>query len=192
MCMACCSTQTHYHHTEPVNILHLLINVAFSTNVIVVCLIQSEIEPTIYHTHGEHANLQSTTLMENTQTYNLPHSWRTREPTIYHTHGEHAKLQSTTLMENTRTYNLPHSWRTREPTIHHTHGEHANLQSTTLMENTRTYNLPHSWRTREPTIYHTHGEHAKHSTTDVVHLTMNRTISLLYVKKNFSVVWELW
>jgi hypothetical protein len=79
MCMACCSTQTHYHHTEPVNILHLLINVAFSTNVIVVCLIQSEIEPTIYHTHGEHANLQSTTLMENTRTYNLPHSWRTRE-----------------------------------------------------------------------------------------------------------------
>jgi isoleucyl-tRNA synthetase len=92
------------------------------------------------------------TLMENTRTYNLPHSWRTREATIYHTHGEYANLQSTTLMENTRTYNLPHSWRTREPTIYHTHGEHTNLQSTTLMENTRSYNLPHSWRTREPTI----------------------------------------
>jgi hypothetical protein len=38
-------------------------------------------------------HLQSTTLMENTRTYNLPHSWRTREPTIYHTHGEYANLR---------------------------------------------------------------------------------------------------
>ena len=105
---------------------------ATHTNFIVFRLTRSGLEPTIYHTLGEHANHYTTdeptiyhTLGEHASHYT------TDEPTIYHTPGEHANHYTTdeptiyhTLGEHANHYT------TDEPTIYHTLGEHANQYTT--------------------------------------------------------------
>jgi hypothetical protein len=82
---------------------------------------RSGLEPTIYHTGGEHdqgSNPWSTTLETSTiraRTHDLPHWRRARsglEPTIYHTGGEHdqgSNPRSTTLEASTFTI-TPSMW----------------------------------------------------------------------------------
>jgi hypothetical protein len=64
---------------------------ATNINLIVFGLTQPVLEPTIYHTRGEHANHYATNepTIYHTRGEHANH-YATNEPTIYHTRGEHA------------------------------------------------------------------------------------------------------
>ena len=78
---------------------------ATNTNFIVLGFTRPGLEPTIYHTLGEHANHYTTdkptiyhTLGEHANHYT------TDEPTIYHTLGQHANHYTTDAVVVAKTY----------------------------------------------------------------------------------------
>jgi hypothetical protein len=127
-------------------------------NFIIFGLTRSVLEPTIYHTRGEHDNLYTTdepTIYHTRGEHD--NRYTTDEPTIYHTRGEHDNLYTTD-----------------EPTIYHTRGEHDNRYTTdeSTIYHTRGEH-DNLYTTDEPTIYHTRGEHDNLYTTDALQLTLN-------------------
>ena len=184
---------------------------AANTNFIVFGFTGLGLQPTIYHTHGEHiyhytgapthdlshsrwahiplywgSNTQSITLKVSTHTIILG-----LQPTIYHTQGEHIYHYT-----GIPTHNLPHSRWAHIPLywgsthdLSHSRWAHlplywdSNPRSTTLKVSTLTTILG-----LHPTIYHTHGEHTYYYTREVVikHAKGYNSGTIKAIKTNFE------